>query len=159
MRAALLSLLSATAASADCHDLTVLACDIGAKRLEVCADDTAVTYAFGPVGAPELTLSNPLDAPGFTPWPGVSRTIWDVVEFRNGDVTYQVFTSIERIPDEDADGPTRADAVVVLRGEEVLAEFRCDAGTVRGSVDLLYDHLTEHGMCFDLATRDWSRCQ
>ena len=158
MKSALAVLVSATSAAADCPDLTVLACDMGAKRLEVCADDARITYAFGPKGAPELTLSNPLDAPGFTPWPGVSRTIWDVVDFVNEDVTYEVFTSTERIPADEAKGPTRTDAVVVLKEEEVLADFRCDPDTVEGSVDLLYDHLTAHGMCFDLETRTWARC-
>ncbi len=109
--------------------------------------------------SPERTLSNPLDAPGFTPWPGVSRTIWDVVEFVNDEITYQVFTSTERIPEDDARGPTRTDAIVVMREGEVLADFRCAPDTVDGSVDLLFDHLTAHGMCFDLEARTWARCQ
>ncbi len=159
MKSALAVLVSATSVAADCPDLTVLACVIGQKRLEVCADADRITYAFGPGGAPELTLSNALDAPGFTPWPGVSRTIWDVVEFVNEDVTYQVFTSTERIPEDEARGPARTDAVVVLNEGEVLADFRCAPDTVEGSVDLLYDHLTAHGMCFDLETRTWAGCQ
>lgn len=163
MRAAAILLALAAPAHAGCPDLTVLACEMpGGKRLEVCADDRAVTYAFGPPGAPELTLENPLAAPGYTPWPGVSRTIWESVAFRNGDYLYEVYNSAERIfpDDEKAEIEVRESAgVVILKGETVVAQVDCLPGTAEGPIEALYEHLEARGVCWDHAARAWGTCR
>ena len=146
-----------------CPDLTVLRCRVeGGRQLEICADAEAVRYSFGPIGNPELELFNPLAASGYRPWPGVSRTIWDSVAFENGAYVYEVVTSLERIypDDEDADIMVlRRDGIYVLKNEMPVAELTCLPETVEGAVDLLYDHLGKHGLCWSFSAHAWEVCE
>ena len=155
--------LTAAPLAAACPDLTVLRCQVeGGKQLEICADAEAVRYSFGPISNPELELSNPLAASGYRPWPGVSRTIWDSVTFENDAYVYEVVTSLERIyPEEEEADITvlRRDGVYVLKNEMPVAELICLPDTVEGAVDLLYDHLGSHGMCWSFSTHAWEVCE
>ena len=155
--------LSASPLLAACPVLTVLRCQIeGGKQLEVCADAEAIRYSFGYIGNPELVLTNPLTESGYRPWPGVSRTIWDSVAFENGAYVYEVVTSLERIyPEEEEADITvlRRDGVYVLKDELPVAELTCRPYTVEGAIDLLYDHLGSHGMCWSFSTHAWEVCE
>lgn len=150
------------AAFAQCPDLTVLACDMeNGARLTICADESRITYFHQLPDSPEIKLENPLGAPGYTPWPGVSRTIWDSVAFADADLTYEVVTSIERLfPDQDdADVQTvRHDTLLISEFGDLVDELSCRPETVTGHVGLLHDHLTAKGLCWDTGGFRWAAC-
>ncbi len=156
MRALILTLiLSPAMAQAACPDQTVLSCPIGKKQLEVCLTGATVTYAFGPKGAPELTLSEPLETVAFTPWPGVGGAIWQSVAFTNNGTTYEVWDAIQRGPDETS---PREGGINVLRDDALQAQLDCKTGTVTGSVDMLYDAKTSAGQCWNTDSFQWGTC-
>lgn len=153
MRAALLFALLATPASAACPGGTVFSCRIGAKVLEVCHAADALTYVFGREGKPELTLSQPLETAAYTPWPGIGRAIWDSLAFSNDGITYEVWTSVERM-DEAAQ---LEGGVNVIEGETHLASLTCDPGTPSQSLDVIYELKSEIGQCWDFDAKAWTR--
>jgi hypothetical protein len=140
-------------ALADCGAGTeVFTCQIGAKALEICHVGDDLTYAFGPKGAPELTISESLTTVNFAPWPGVSSNIWETVTFVNGDYAYEVWTSVARDP-EATDG--QQGGVRVLNGEEMVAELTCDPGTASNALDVIWDLKESVGMCWEFSSISW----
>jgi hypothetical protein len=158
MRAALLlAVLAAPAASpiwAACQGDEAFSCQVGAKTLEVCYWKGMLTYRFGPEGKPELTLNEPLETVAFTPWPGISSSIWETVAFRNDGYVYEVWTSVERDPESTE---PRAGGVRVTQGDKTVAELDCDRGTATG-MDTLYDLKEGIAQCWDMETRTWGLC-
>ncbi len=159
-RAALLALalLAPPAAMAACASQTIVSCPIGERRLEVClepSDPPAFSYAYGPPGAPELTLRAPLSAGTVMPWTGVGRSLWEAVAFRSGDYRYEVWHSIDRLTE---DAPLEA-GVTVLKGETLLASLTCrpGPGTTIAPIFALSDAMTEAGWRWDLDARTWRR--
>lgn len=151
MRLLVLALLPFPA-MAECRQETFLSCPVGGNDwLEVCIGGDSFSYAFGPAGAPELQLTAPMAAGPVTPWPGVGSAIWSAVVFQNGGYAYEVWSSIDRNPDhENPQG-----GVNVLRGEAMLAQFTCLAGTVTTPAFTLEDAMAEAGYCWNLDTRVW----
>lgn len=130
----------------------VFSCQIGAKALEICHVGNDLTYAFGPKGAPELTITESLKTVNFTPWPGVGSNIWETVIFVTDDHAYEVWTSVARDP-EASDG--LQGGVRVLNGEELVAELTCDPGTASNALDVIWDLKESVGMCWDFASISW----
>lgn len=156
MRLLCLALLFSPAASfATCADQTIMTCRIGSKQLSVCQTGTTVTYAFGPKGALEMSLAEPVETVDFVPWAGVSSAIWQSVAFANGDITYEVWDSVQRSPESK---DPRAGGVVVWQNDDMLAELTCDQGSVTGTVDLLYDAKSAAGLCWNAQAFDWQSC-
>ncbi len=156
MRASLLilALFLPTAAFADCTGgTTVFSCTIGKKTLEICHRQDALTYSFGPAGKPDLTLAQPLETADFTPWPGIGRTIWESLAFRNQGYTYEVWTAVERDP-EDTTG--LQGGINVLKGEDLQAQLTCDPGTASQSLDVVYGLKQAIGQCWDFDSRSWT---
>lgn len=152
MRFALAALVAAAPVGAE--PVTLLDCPIGAKRLTVTADAEAVTYRFGAEGAPELTLTNPLSASSFQPWPGVGRSIFESIRFENESYAYEAFWSFDRLePEGDMAG-----GVVVLKEENIVATLDCDAGQVEATFFTMEDHLREAGICWDYEAREHRPC-
>ncbi|MDQ2093252.1 hypothetical protein [Rhodalgimonas zhirmunskyi] len=123
-----LSSIASTSAWAGCvsEEMTFVSCTVkGGKMLSVCLEGDMAVYRFGPEGAPEITLSEPLATIDYRPWPGIGSTIWEVVRFTNGDITYAVNGSILRIAADEADGPNLGGGVEVWRGENLLATLEC----------------------------------
>jgi hypothetical protein len=155
MRAALLLLaLAASPVRAACQGDEAFSCQIGAKRVEVCSWKGMLTYSFGPEGKPELSLNEPLETVAFTPWPGVSSSIWETVAFRNKGYSYEIWTSVERDPDSTE---PRAGGVRVLQGEKTVAELDCDKGTAT-PMDTLYDLKDGIGQCWNMEAQAWGLC-
>lgn len=156
MRAALLLLALAAPAPAHaaCQGDEAFSCQIGAKRVEVCYWKGMLTYSFGREGKPELSLNEPLETVAFTPWPGVSSSIWETVAFRNKGYTYELWTGVERDPDSTE---PRSGGVRVMQGEKTVAELDCDKGTAT-PMDALYDLKDGIGQCWDMGTQAWSVC-
>ncbi|MCU0829231.1 MAG: hypothetical protein MUE52_18025 [Tabrizicola sp.] len=154
MRFLLPLLFLAAPAHAACQGDEAFSCKIGAKTLDVCYWKGMLTYRFGPEGKPELILNEPLETVAFTPWPGMGSSFWETVAFRNGDYTYEVWTSVERDP--EATEP-RQGGVRVLQGEQTVAELTCDPDTV-SPMDTLYDLKHGIGQCWDVETQVWGPC-
>ncbi|SFI63671.1 hypothetical protein [Albimonas pacifica] len=153
-----LALLAPSSAAAACAGETVVSCPIGERRLEVCleaSDPPAFTYAYGPPGAPELTLREPLSAGTVMPWTGVGRSLWEAVAFRAGAYRYEVWHSLDRLTE---DAPLEA-GVSVLKGERLVASLTCrpGPGTVVAPIFTLSDAMIEAGWRWDLDARAWRR--
>lgn len=132
-------------ALADCVEQTFVACTIKGKPLEVCIEGPVATYAFGPLGARELELHEPLSAMTHTPWSGVGRSIWEGLGFRNKGYTYEAYLSFDRLnPDGGMEG-----GVSVLKGDDLVAQLACDAGTVEGAFDTVGEAMAGQGYCWN----------
>jgi hypothetical protein len=154
MRAALLLILLAAPAHATCQEEEIFSCPIGKKVVEVCAFRGEVTYSFGREGSPEIILYEPLETVAYTPWPGIGRAIWDMVAFENEGVTYEVWSSFDRL-DENA---VLEGGVNVLQGDETLATLTCDKGSVKWGLDRIGDLKTGIGQCWDFEGQAWGAC-
>jgi hypothetical protein len=141
------------AATADCGTTPVFTCQIGARTLELCHWKSVLSYIYGPPGKPELTLAEPMETVDFTPWPGIGSAIWENVTFRNKGYTYEVWTSIQRDP-EDTSG--RSGGVTVMKGDETITALQCDPGTASQSLDMLYEIKQSIGQCWDFDAKAWS---
>jgi hypothetical protein len=154
MRAALLLGLLAAPASAACQGDTAFSCALGKKTLQVCSWKGALIYSYGRDGRPELTIAEPLETVKYTPWPGIGRAIWDSVAFQNDGITYEVWTSFDKM-DENA---ILEGGVNVMQGDTALASLTCDKGSVTHSLDAISDLKSGIGQCWDPDARTWGRC-
>lgn len=132
---------------------TVLDCAIGSKQLTVCIGGGAASYAYGPKGAPELAVTQPLAQLQGTAWAGVGRSIWEEIVFFNGDVSYAVWHSMDRV----AEGNPTAGGVLVTRGDQTLADLQCREGTADVNIFAISDGFAEAGFCWDPANYRFAR--
>ena len=157
MRAAvLLALFAAPVAApswAACQGDTAFSCPIGAKTLGVCYWKGMLTYRFGPEGKPELTLSEPLETVAYTPWRGIGRAVWDSLAFQNEGVTYEVWSSFDRL-DETA---VLEGGVNVMQGDKTLAKLTCDSGSVEHGLERIADLKAGIGQCWNTESQVWNR--
>jgi hypothetical protein len=154
MRALILTLFLPTAAMAECiNDTEVFSCEIGEKTLLVCHWKGALIYSFGTANAPDLTIAEPLETVDFTPWPGVGSAIWESVAFHNQNYTYEVWTAVERNP-EDTAGVQGG--VNVLKGEALQAQLTCNPGSPSQSLDVIYELKESIGQCWDFDQDRWT---
>jgi hypothetical protein len=154
MRAALLLALLASPASAACQGDEAFSCTIGRKTLDVCHWKGALIYRYGPEGNPELTIAEPLETVAYTPWPGIGRAIWDTVAFQNDGVTYEVWTSFDKM-DESA---VLEGGVNVMQGDTSLASLTCDKGSVAHGLDVISDLKAGIAQCWDPEGQAWGSC-
>lgn len=154
MRAALILILLATPASAACQGEEAFSCQIGKKTLDVCSWKGALIYRFGPEGQPELTIAEPLETVAYTPWPGIGRAIWDTVAFQNDGVSYEVWTSFDKM-DESA---VLEGGVNVMQGDTSLASLTCDKGSVAHGLDVISDLKAGIAQCWDPEGQAWGSC-
>lgn len=154
MRAALLLALLAAPASAACQGDEAFSCTIGKKTLQVCYWKGALIYSYGREGKPELTIAQPLETAAYTPWPGIGRAIWDSVAFQNEGVTYEVWTSFDKL-DEQA---VLEGGVNVMQGDTTLASLTCDKGSVAHSLDPIMDLKSGIGQCWNPEAQAWDGC-
>lgn len=140
-------------AAADClPGGTVFSCQMGGKTLEICNETDVLIYNFGPPGAPELIIAEPLETVTFTPWPGVGSAIWEMVTFQNEGHVYEVVTSVDRDPGGDQ---TLQGGVYVTKDDTMIAELYCDPGTASNALDVLWDLKESIGQCWDFETTSW----
>lgn len=154
MRAALILILLATPASAACRGEEAFSCRIGKKTLDICHWKGALIYRYGPEGQPELAIAEPLETVAYTPWPGFGRAIWDKVAFQNDGVTYEVWTSFDKM-DENA---VLEGGVNVMQGDTSLASLTCDKGSVAHGLDVISDLKAGIGQCWDGESETWGSC-
>jgi hypothetical protein len=140
--------------SAACQGDETFSCTIGGKTLQVCYWKGALVYAYGRTDKPELTIAEPLETVAYTPWPGIGRAIWDSVAFQNEGITYEVWTSFDRI-DESA---ILEGGVNVLEGDTTLATLTCDRGSVQRGLETIGELKSGIGQCWDMDSRTWGLC-
>lgn len=140
-------------------------CTFGAgfKTFEICHDADVARYRFGPTGGtPELELVPPVTEVDLTPWPGVGRTIWEEVTFRNAEHAYVVYGSIDRAPPADGSDEiavTVSGGITVRRHDEDIAHLTCDPGSVMFPWGTsLFDAKEAAGQCYDPEPRNWGIC-
>ena len=134
---------------------TVLSCTTGggAKALDVCIAGSDISYRYGPRGAaPELSLNAHVAQVEHQPWPGIGRTIWENTTFRNGSYAYEVYAAFDKIDQTDSGG------VTVYRGGSEIASVTCDPGSVTLGMWAVSDAKQAHGVCWDLNSHSWGRC-
>lgn len=146
-----LALLGPGTASAACAGLDVLSCPVGKKQLDLCLTGEGLTYSFGPKGRPELVMTDPIRKVDYQPWSGVGRSIWDAVRFFNKGVSYEVWTSLDRL-DENA---VWEGGVIVSKGGETLAELQCARGSVRTDLYAVYEAKLVAGQCWNREMFAW----
>lgn len=150
-----LCLSGAAQAAAPCGDeILFLDCKISAtKSLTVCLGDGKGRYSYGPAAAPELAMTQSFDEMGATPWPGVSRSIWEEVVFINNGISYAVWHSVDRLTDaHETDG-----GVVVKKGDQKLAELNCRPDTIEMNAFAVSDAFDAAGYCWQRETQSWHR--
>ncbi len=153
MRAAIIALvlLAPTASGAACPGETLISCPIGKKQLELCLTAETLTYSFGPKGAPEIALTEDIRDVVYTPWPGVGGTIWDAVIFTNGEISYEIWTSFKRDPENTL---TEA-GVNVLTSEQLLDTLTCAKGTVDTDLMRVWEAKEAAGQCWNFEMTAW----
>lgn len=162
--AILTCVLPAPAARADCPagQYLFLSCKIEdrPKYLQVCFDEQAMYYTFGPQNGPaELTLSETYDTLDYTPWPGVGRAIWESVSFTNQDFTYTVYGGFDRMfgdETEDDHPHPHFGSLTVTQGEQTIAELTCDRTTTTFSwPEEIFGHKEAAGFEWDYSESSW----
>lgn len=146
-----LALPAAGLAAPVCEGTRLLSCPIGRKELDLCLTTTALRYSFGPAGAPELVLTTPIAEAAYQPWSGVGGSIWDAVAFPHRDITYEVWTSLDR----NDPGAIWQGGVNVLQGESLLAELTCAPGTVQGDLTAIFTAKEAAGQCWSHDAFRW----
>ena len=142
---------------------TFLSCEVGrsGKVLNVCFDDTIITYSFGRPGAPDLGLAETIADIDYTPWPGVGRSIWEEVRFENGEYSYITHAGFERMLGDETDEDntdTHFGGVVVERGGDVIADLQCTPGTVDAPWGQeLFLAKEAAGLTWDFGAREWQK--
>ncbi len=146
-----LAAMPPAAARAACAGEVLLSCPIGRKHLELCLTPEAVLYSFGPRGNPELALAVPIADAAYQPWPGVGSAIWDSVQLFNNDITYEVWTSIDR-----NDPAARWEGGInVLKGEAMQAQLTCAAGSVGNDLTAIFAAKEVAGQCWSFDNLRW----
>ncbi len=68
------------------------------KRIQVCDAGKVIAYSFGhPNAKPEIVVLAPRDHASTYQWRGVGRAVHYSVNVPNGDTTYRVFWSLDRL--------------------------------------------------------------
>ncbi|MCA0043017.1 hypothetical protein [Celeribacter litoreus] len=122
------------------------------KEVTINVQAEGVSYAFGPPhAAPELQLERPYADVGVLPWNGVGRSIWEEIRIPNGDVTYAVWGSFDRMTEaHEVSG-----GIVVERGGEELARLDCAPSGVIYAPFSFSDVYEEAGYCWSFETERW----
>jgi len=163
----------ASPAFAECAspEATFMSCTFkgGAKVVEVCLTDGAVTYAFGPRGkAPELALSVPIAEADYLPWPGVS-TVWESMTFHVDAISYVVSAGEHRIYPESDDVEIQSEIwgnIGVYENydingqEKELVSLECDKGSVTFSWSQAFSDAKQSvGQCWSAYDQTWQACE
>lgn len=80
---------------------TLFACSTtNDKQVQVCDAGRSIGYTFGRPGrAPELALDVPRNRASTYQWPGTGRTTTYSLSVPNGDTTYTVYSTFDRLAD------------------------------------------------------------
>lgn len=91
------------------------------KEVQVCDRGRTLEYTFGTPAEPELLLSVRREEARTFQWKGFGRWISYALSIPNGDVTYTVFSGLDRMTDEHESDT----GVSVTKGDEQIARIKC----------------------------------
>lgn len=128
----------------------------GQNQLQICIDGRIGVYTYGPRGAaPDLTLARRAPEFDYVPWNGIGRYIWEETTFYNAGYAYAVWYSIDKMrPNAPVEG-----GVTVSRSKKVIAEIKCDPGSVDARFDGLSGAFARSGLCWDPGRQVWGGCR
>lgn len=97
-------------------DNTIFACTTTkGKFVEVCDSGKVIRYIFGRRGqTPELSLSVPRESASTFQWAGIGRHMHYSVTIPNGNTHYRVFSSVDRLMEDDEDNNSRFEAGIAV---------------------------------------------
>ncbi len=108
------------------------------REVTICdLPDKQYLYQYGKPGqTPELSLQRSQSEVVYTPWNGVGNSIWARLGFRNKGYLYDVGRSIQK----GGESPPEGYLDIYEPGKDTpIASKQCQAGTVRGDLDSLWD--------------------
>lgn len=158
LMAAIVCLL-APSAQAQCYsgETQVLSCSArnGAKEISLCISGDTIRYSYGKPGLrPELILSEPIATVAHQPWGGIGRGIWEATTFYNGDYRYEVYVSVDRMAEVNAEGG----GVSVYKGEQHVTDVGCDVGKIDLNLWVVQEAKEAAGVCWHRETQTWDQC-
>ncbi|MGB0848394.1 MAG: hypothetical protein ACPGSM_16815 [Thiolinea sp.] len=117
-------------AACDNSSKTVFSCTTtNHKQIEVCDAGQTISYSFGKIGSkPELALSVPRAKASTFQWHGFGRYINYSVTIPNGEYRYNVYTSIDKMEEDEKKGYEAG--VTVEKKQSLLATVICRDDTV-----------------------------
>ena len=98
------------------------------KQIEVCDAGKTISYSFGKRGRPELAISVPRHQATTFQWHGIGRYINYSVSIPNGKYFYSVYSSIDKLEENEAKGFEAG--VTVEKSGKHLATVICRDRTV-----------------------------
>ena len=99
------------------------------KQIEVCDAGKTISYSFGKHSKkPELTISVPRHKATTFQWHGIGRHINYSVSIPNGSYMYSVYTSIDKLEEDEAKGFEAG--VMVEKNNQHLVTVICRDDTV-----------------------------
>lgn len=147
--------LCAVSVRAETHvDTPIFECQMrgGAKVLSVGYNAPFVFYSFGSPDQAELVIKVPVTELEVRPWNGIGRYLFEGATFENDGHGYVVHHALDRLTQNAA----LEGGVIVMKGDAVLADLACDAGTVQGGMFAFADLKDLGGQCWDLEAQVWS---
>jgi len=124
------------------------------KKASVCAATDQVRYTFGNAGQiPKVRLQSKLTQT-YVPWMGVGLYVNDDVSFSSGDMTYQVYSSLDRSPQN----PSLTGGIDVIQSDKIIAALQCDKDSIYSSIPEASRLLEMTGLCWDKNGETWAGC-
>tara|TARA_B100001057_G_scaffold142272_1_gene142002 strand:+ start:975 stop:2204 length:1230 start_codon:yes stop_codon:yes gene_type:complete len=155
--AALLSFVASAYQCPAAHWTELFQCTFekGTKIATVCGAQGKARYRFGRKSKlPDLILqSNLKDI--YVPWMGVGRYMSENITFADKDVSYRVYTSLDRLS-EDLELQAGIDVIVSNR---IVASLTCDIESIRSGISEASNLLEMVGSCWDYYDERWGTCQ
>ena len=127
----------------------------GTKIATVCGAQGQARYRFGRKNkVPDLTLQSDLKEI-YVPWMGVGRYMSENITFSNADVSYRVYTSLDRLS-EDLELRAGIDVIV---SDQIIASLTCDTESIQGGISEASNLLELEGSCWDYHGEKWGVCK
>ena len=125
------ALMTSTGVSAKCAEggKTLFFClTAKGKQIEVCDAGKTIDYTFGKAQEkPEIALKVPRSQAATQQWAGIGRYISYSVDLPNGNTTYSVFWSLDRLSEKQA--AIEAGVNVIIQGQ-LAATVACSGTNI-----------------------------
>ena len=124
------------------------------ESVSVCATVDQVRYTFGKTGQiPNVRLQSMLTQT-YIPWMGLGRYVNDDLKITNDDMTYRVYSSLDRSIQE----PSLTGGVDIIRSDKIIAVRQCEKDSIISNISEASNLLEIAGVCWDKEVGKWTRC-
>ena len=124
------------------------------KQVTVCAAIDQVRYTFGTTGQiPKIRLQSMLTQT-YVPWMGLGRYVNDDLSMTNDDMTYRVYSSLDRSIQE----PSLTGGIDVIQSNKIIAALQCDQDSIYSNIPEASSLLEIAGLCWDKESERWAGC-